>query len=108
MNNYISSASFSVSNFLTGASAFTSIVKEGYKIQGYRTLVENVSGGSAKLSLQFWKEGKPLGKPHTLEISDSKPPGNFIIAPKFATLVVISFGVITFPMGTILLSVSVK
>ncbi len=102
----ICTANFSVSNFEAGASTLTSMVAENYVISGYRLLVENVSGGSATITAQFWQGAKPLGKPASLKITDSSPSGNSITAPKNATMVVINFEKITFPMGTVILSVT--
>lgn len=106
MSNVISGATFSVSDFRAGASTLTSMVAENYVISGYRLLVENVSGGSATVTAQFWQGETALGEPVNLSITESVPPGNSITAPKNATMVVIVFGEITFPMGTVILSVS--
>jgi len=110
MSNFISAANFSVSGFSAGASTFSSMVAANYVISGYRLLVQNETGGSASITAQFWQgEGSDktaLGDPVNLEITESSPPGNSIIAPEKATMVVIVFGKITFPMGTVVLNVS--
>lgn len=110
MSNVISSVTFSISDFQAGAASFSAQVKPNDIISGYRMLVQNEDAGFANVTVQFWQgesaQRKPLGNPVTLKVDVSVAPGNAIVAPENATLAVMSFGEITFPMGTVNLSVA--
>ncbi|WP_299494466.1 hypothetical protein [uncultured Shewanella sp.] len=108
MSNIISQAVFSITEFRAGASSLTAQVTENDRIHGYRLLVENVSGGSATALAQYWQDNTPLGQPVELNITESTPLGNSISTPASATKVVITFGNITFPMGTVIITISTE
>ena len=96
---------FSVSDFQAGASSFEVPVTPTSVISAYRLLVENVSGGVATLNIQFWKGDKVAGQ-ETLTIDASNPPGNTLSVPSGVDKAVGTFGAISFPMGTVVVSVS--
>lgn len=95
---------FSVSDFQAGASSFEVPVTQTSVISAYRLLVENVSGGVATLNIQFW-QGDKVGVQATLVIDASNPPGNTLSVPPGADRAVGTFGAISFPMGTVVVSV---
>ncbi|MCM2293771.1 hypothetical protein NAC44_15695 [Allorhizobium sp. BGMRC 0089] len=101
----LASANFSVSNFSSGDSTLTASVKKGDVIKGSRFLVENVTAGSALIVATFWKDGKPINVQKNLEINVQLPNVNTLEITEDADQVVIVFDKITFPMGTVIISV---
>lgn len=110
MSSLIFTATFTIVQYNTGSSSSLSApVKKGNVITGVNNLFTNVSGGEATVTIQYIKsDGSFFNKRESLVITKTinDPVGDSVVVPEEAAMVQILFGDVTFPAGTVCITIT--
>ncbi|MEJ8476722.1 hypothetical protein [Roseibium algae] len=107
MSEDIFSVSYTVVSYnVGGAQGLTTKVTPGDVLSGKLSFFPNVSGGSAEVNFVFWKDGQHVGDTVPMNISQTDQPTNHITVPENVDMAVMTFGNVTFPAGSVTISLS--
>jgi len=101
------SAAYTVVQYNTGGGqTLQASVAPGDVIGGSLNYFPNVSGGTATMNFQYWNGNKPVGNAVSLEISKVLPNQSTTTVPENVDRFVMTFGDVTFPAGSVTISLN--